>query len=49
MAGLEGAIARWEKFYLNPFPSGEQLEALGMVLGVEARQLREMLPPVGWR
>ncbi|WP_332978448.1 hypothetical protein [Microcoleus sp. A003_D6] len=26
--GLGGAIARWEKFYLNLFPSGEPLEAI---------------------
>jgi hypothetical protein len=41
------AYARWEKFYLNPFPSGEQLQALRMVVGVEAQRLREMLPPAG--
>ena len=47
MAGLGGAIARWEKFYLNPFPSGEQLAALAVVVGVEAERLQEMLPPAG--
>ena len=47
MAGLGGAIARWEKFYLNPFPSGEQLAALAAVVGVERKQLQEMLPPLG--
>jgi hypothetical protein len=49
LAGLGGAIARWEKFYLNLFPSGEPLAVLGMVVGVEAQRLREMLPPVGVR
>ncbi len=47
MAGLGGAIARWEKFYLNPFPSGEQLAALAVLVGVEAERLQEMLPPAG--
>ena len=47
MARLGGAIARWEKFYLNPFPSGEQLAALAMVVGVESERLQEMLPPPG--
>jgi hypothetical protein len=47
MAGLGSAIARWEKFYLNPFPSGEQLDALALVVGVEAQRLQEMLPPPG--
>jgi hypothetical protein len=28
MAGLSGAIARWEKFRFNPPPSPQQLEAL---------------------
>lgn len=47
MAELGGVIARWEKFYLNPFPSGEQLAALAVVVGVEAKRLQGMLPPAG--
>ncbi len=47
MTGLGGAIARWEKFYLNPFPSFKELEALAAVLEVEAKRLQEMLPPPG--
>ena len=47
MAGLGGAIARWEKFRFNPPPSPQQLEALAVVLGVEREQLQEMLPPPG--
>jgi len=35
MAGLSGAITRWEKFRFNPPPSPQQLEALAMVVGVE--------------
>lgn len=46
-AGLGGAIARWEKFYHNPFPTCEQLEALAVVVGVEADRLAQMLPPAG--
>ena len=45
--GLGGAIARWEKFSLNPSPSGEQLAALAVVVGVEAERLVQMLPPAG--
>jgi hypothetical protein len=47
MTGLGGVIARWEKFYLNPFPSFKELEALAAVLEVEAKRLQEMLPPPG--
>ena len=47
MAGLGGAIARWEKFRFNPPPSLQQLEALAAVVGVEREQLQEMLPPPG--
>jgi transcriptional regulator with XRE-family HTH domain len=46
-AGLGGAIARWEKFRFNPPPSRQQLEALAMVVGVEADRLVQMLPPAG--
>ena len=45
--GLGGAIARWEKFYLNPFPTQQQLEALAAVVRVGAERLRLMLPPQG--
>lgn len=47
MAGLGGAIARWEKFRFNPPPSRQQLEALGVVVGVEGDRLVQMLPPPG--
>jgi len=40
---LGGTIARWERFYLNPFPT-QQLEALSAVVRVDAEQLRLMLP-----
>lgn len=47
MAGLGGAIARWEKFRFNPPPSREELEALAVVVGVEGDRLLQMLPPAG--
>jgi len=47
VAGLGGAIARWEKFRFNPPPSLEQLEALAVVVGVEGDRLQGMLPPPG--
>ena len=46
-AGIGAVVARWEKFYLNPFPSLRELEALARVVQVDAEVLREMLPPVG--
>ncbi len=33
MAGLGGAIARWEKFRFNPPPCSQQLAALAVVVG----------------
>ena len=47
MAGLGGAIARWEKFRFNPPPSPQQLEALAAVIGVEGDRLVQMWPPAG--
>lgn len=44
-AGIGGVVARWEKFYLNPFPSLRELEALAKVVQVDANRLRKMLPP----
>lgn len=46
-AGIGAVVARWEKFYLNPFPSSRELEGLARVVQVGADRLREMLPPVG--
>lgn len=45
--GLGAAIARWEKFYLNPPPTQRQLEALAAVVRVDAGRLRLMLPRQG--
>jgi hypothetical protein len=45
--GLGAAIARWEKFYLNPFPTERQLEVLAAVVRVDAERLRLMLPAQG--
>lgn len=46
-AGLGGAIARWEKFRFSPPPSRQQLEALAVVVGLEANRLAQMIPPAG--
>lgn len=45
VAGLGGAIARWEKFRFNPPPIRQQLEALAVVVRVGADRLSQMLPP----
>lgn len=47
VAGLGAVLARWEKFYFNPFPARQELEALAAVVEVDADRLREMLPPPG--
>ena len=47
MAGLSGAIARWEKFRFKPPPSPQQLDGLAVVVGVERERLQEMLPHPG--
>lgn len=43
----EGALARWEKLYFNPFPSSEVLESLGKLLRVDVERLTQMLPSKG--
>jgi hypothetical protein len=45
--GLGAVVGRWEKLYLNPFPSRQQLEALADVVMVDADRLAQMLPPKG--
>jgi hypothetical protein len=47
LAGLGAILGRWEKLYFNPFPSYEELEALGKLVRVDATRLAEMLPPKG--
>ena len=44
---LGTAMSRWEKFYLNPFPTLKQLERLGKVMGIEGERLLRMFPPKG--
>jgi len=44
---LGAVVGRWEKLYLNPFPSRQQLEALADVVMVDADRLAQMLPPKG--
>jgi hypothetical protein len=47
LAGIGAVVARWEKFRHNPFPSPEELGALGDLLGIDVAVLRAMLPPPG--
>ncbi len=47
LVGLGATLGRWEKLYFNPFPSYEELEALGKLIRVDATRLAEMLPPKG--
>jgi transcriptional regulator with XRE-family HTH domain len=47
LTGIGAVISRWEKFYLNPFPTPQELEALAAVVEVKVDRLSEMLPPKG--
>jgi TniQ len=47
LAGIGGVVARWEKFYYNPFPSERELTALGNLLGVDLVTLQSLLPTLG--
>ncbi|MBD2128247.1 TniQ family protein [Microcoleus sp. ZQ-A2] len=47
VAGLGAVLVRWEKFYFNPFPSRQELEALADVVMVDADRLAQMLQPKG--
>ncbi|MBD2655535.1 TniQ family protein [Synechocystis sp. FACHB-383] len=47
LAGIGAVVSRWEKFRHNPFPSAEELGALGDLLGIDGAILRAMLPPLG--
>ncbi|MBD1906338.1 TniQ family protein [Funiculus sociatus GB2-A5] len=47
LAGIGWVVGRWEKFYLNPFPTRQELEALASIVGVEIERLYQMLPSQG--
>lgn len=47
ITGLGAVVGRWEKLYLNPFPTRQELEALADVVMVDADRLAQMLPPKG--
>ncbi len=47
ITGLGAVVGRWEKLYLNPFPTQKELEALADVVMVDADRLAQMLPPKG--
>jgi hypothetical protein len=44
---LGAVVGRWEKLYLNPFPTRQQLETLADVVMVDADRLAQMLPSKG--
>ncbi len=44
VAGLGAVLARWEKFYFNPFPSQEELQKLAKIVMVDVDRIRQMLP-----
>jgi hypothetical protein len=43
--GLGIALARWEKFRFNPYPSRVELEALDEVVGIGIDRLTELFAP----
>ncbi len=47
LTGLGAVVSRWEKLYLNPFPSRKELEKLVPVVQVDVERLYKMLPPKG--
>ena len=47
LTGVGAVISSWEKFYLNPFPTLQKLEALAAVVGVDTDRLIKLLPPKG--
>jgi TniQ len=47
LTGLGAVIARWEKCYLNPFPTQQELEALAGIVSLGAEILTQMLPAKG--
>ncbi|WP_338421546.1 hypothetical protein [Nostoc flagelliforme] len=46
VAGLGVVLARWEKFYFNPFPTHQELDALATVVELDAERLRCCLQKV---
>ncbi|WP_375506791.1 hypothetical protein [uncultured Nostoc sp.] len=47
IAGIGAVTSRWEQLYFNPFPSYEELEALGKLICVQVGRIYEMLPYKG--
>ena len=47
VVGLGAVLARWEKFYFNPFPIQQELEALAEIVMVDVDRLRLMFLPEG--
>ncbi|MEM6613114.1 MAG: hypothetical protein AAF652_12840 [Cyanobacteria bacterium P01_C01_bin.72] len=44
---LGAVLARWEKFYVNPFPTQQELEAVAEIVMLDVDRLRLMFPPPG--
>lgn len=42
--GIGAVTAQWEQGYFKPFPTEEQLTALGAVIGLEVGRIAQMLP-----
>ncbi|BAQ62900.1 hypothetical protein GM3708_3306 [Geminocystis sp. NIES-3708] len=47
ITGLGGAIARWEKFRLNPPPTQKELDKLAELVRLDTKDLQLMLPLQG--
>ena len=47
LAGVGAVIARWERFYLNPFPSKPEFAAVSDLMDITSDRLRQMLAPEG--
>jgi hypothetical protein len=47
VVGLGAVLVRWEKFYFNPFPTQQELEALANIVMVDVERIKQMFPPQG--
>ncbi len=44
VTGIKAGVSRWKKFYLNPFPTRQELEVLAEIVEISTDRLAEMLP-----
>ena len=47
LTGIGAVISRWEKFYLNPFPTTQELEALAAVVEVKVDKINRDATTIG--